>query len=192
MINKKKVISVFVFVLLYIFAFTITFIYLFNQFNYKIEEEIEETSSIEIIEVIKEVPVYIYVDRTNKIEITNEEREMIARLVYLEARGESFETQCGVVSVVINRLRNGYWGNTIKDVIFASGQFTPAKSIYKTTPKEMNYEAVDFVLEYDVTLPYYVMYFNAGGFRYTPYKETGVNSTYINDKTCFSYMGKNI
>ena len=111
---------------------------------------------------------------TSEKNIDTNNREMLARLVYLEAGGISLEAQKAVASVVINRLNNGYWGNTLKSVIYAKYQFTPASRIPYTTPSKESYEAVDYVLNYGTTLPRYVMYFRADyGFSQTweGYKE---------------------
>ena len=114
------------------------------------------------------------------------DREILARLVYLEGNVESLECQKAIASVVINRLNSGYWGNTISSVIYARSQFTPASRIPSTTPTATNYEAVDYVLTNGVTLPSYVLYFRAGYHfswnGYVPY--TSIGNTY------FGYMAK--
>lgn len=121
-----------------------------------------------------------------KYNVTPEEREMLARLVYLEGNTESLACQKGIVSVVINRLNSGYWGNTLHSVIYAKNQFTPAKRIPYVTPNSTNYEAVDHVLQYGVTLPEYVLYFRANyHHRWSGYR------WYIQiDRTYFGYMAK--
>lgn len=53
---------------------------------------------------------------------------LLAALVQCEAGGESYEGQLAVASVVANRVRSGAYPNTVSDVIFASGQFSPAGS----------------------------------------------------------------
>ena len=121
--------------------------------------------------------------------ITPDEREILARLVFLEARGESYECQKAVVSVVINRWMSEQWGNTINSVIYAPKQFTTAYRIKTTTPYQMNYDAVDDVLQNGTTLPYYVLYFRANhhhrwGNIYGRY--TAIDNTY------FGYMKKDV
>lgn len=122
------------------------------------------------VEVIKEVqqdPTYAY-------NISFTEREMLARLVYLEANTESLECQKAIVSVVINRWQNGAWGDTLKKVVYYPNQFSPASLIYKTTPTELNYKAVDEVIENGACLPAHILYFRANfGFSKTwgGYKE---------------------
>lgn len=56
------------------------------------------------------------------------ELNILAALVQCEAGGESYEGQLAVASVVMNRVRCGAYPNTIIDVIYASGQFSPANS----------------------------------------------------------------
>ena len=134
-----------------------------------------ETEEV-IIEVAKE-PTYEY-------NITSEEREMLARLVYREANTESLECQMAIVSVVINRWQDGRWGATLGEVVYSPHQFTPANLIYKTTPTELNYIAVDSVLQNGCTLPPYVLYFRADyDFSWQGYKPY----TRI-DSVCFGYF----
>ena len=118
--------------------------------------------------------------------ITADERETIARLVFLEARGEGYECQKAVVSVVINRWMSGQWGNTINSVIYAPKQFSTAKRIKTTTPYQMNYDAVDDVLQNGTTLPYYILYFRAHYHHRWP-NYTGY---IVMDDTYFGYMNK--
>lgn len=138
-------------------------------------KEVEVEKEI-IVEVVKE-PIYAY-------NITSAEREMLARLVYREANTESLECQMAVISVVINRWQDGRWGDTLEDVIYSPYQFTPANLLYKTTPTELNYTAVDLVLQNGCTLPPYVMFFRADYHfdwdGYKPYTQI--------DYTCFGYF----
>ena len=139
---------------------------------------------IKEVEVEKEVIVEIVKEPTYAYNITSAEREMLARLVYREANIESLECQMAVVSVVINRWQDGRWGNTLEDVIYSPYQFTPANLLYKTTPTELNYTAVDLVLQNGCTLPQYCMYFRADHhFNWEGYKPY----TQI-DTTCFGYF----
>lgn len=113
------------------------------------------------VEVVKEEIVEIEKEPTYKYNISSVEREMLARLVYLEANTESLECQSAIASVVINRWLSKQWGNTIASVIYAPYQFSPSGLIYKTTPTETNYVAVDQVLKNGSILPQQVMYFRS-------------------------------
>ena len=121
----------------------------------------KEVEVIKEIEVEKEKIVAVEKEPTYKYNISSVEREMLARLVYLEANTENLECQQAVASVVINRWLDGRWGNTIAGVIYARYQFSPAGLIYQTTPTETNYVAVDHVLKNGSILPKYCMYFRS-------------------------------
>ena len=51
------------------------------------------------------------------------EKEMIAYVVWAEARGECFEGKAAVAQVVINRFESGKFGDSIKRVVYAKHQF---------------------------------------------------------------------
>lgn len=149
-----------------------------------IPKEAETIEVVKEVEIEKEVVVEVVKNPTYKYNITSAEREMLARLVYREANIESLECQMAVVSVVINRWQDGRWGDTLEEVIYSPYQFTPANLLYKTTPTELNYTAVDLVLQNGCTMPPYVMYFRADHhFNWKGYKPY----TQI-DYTCFGYF----
>ena len=125
---------------------------------------------------------------TYTYDITAEEREMLARLVYREANVESIECQMAVVSVVINRWQSGQWGNTLQDVVYAKSQFSPAGILYRTTPNETNYQAVDEVIKNGVTLPSYILYFRAN----YHFQWDGYNAYTIIDDTYFGYFTRDM
>jgi N-acetylmuramoyl-L-alanine amidase len=81
--------------------------------NTKTEQKLE----IEEKTTEKETPWY-----------TQEELDLMARLIYFEARGESYEGQVAVGAVVINRLHTKGFPNTIYDVIYQKNQFSPVAS----------------------------------------------------------------
>lgn len=57
-----------------------------------------------------------------------EDSVLLAALIQCEAGDDSYEGQVAVGAVVMNRVKSGAYPNTVKDVIYASGQFTPAGS----------------------------------------------------------------
>lgn len=76
---------------------------------------------------------------------------LLASLIYCEARGESYEGMLAVGSVVMNRVRSKGYPDSVYDVIFASGQFTPAMtgSLQRAYAKGANaicYQAAQEVL----------------------------------------------
>jgi N-acetylmuramoyl-L-alanine amidase len=60
--------------------------------------------------------------------ITEQEKDLLARLVRAEAQGEPYAGQVAVAVVVLNRVDSGYFPNTITGVINQKGQFTPVSN----------------------------------------------------------------
>lgn len=59
-----------------------------------------------------------------KVSVNREEMQLLAQVVYSEARGEIYEGQVAVAAVVMNRLQSNLFPNTIKGVIFEPYAFT--------------------------------------------------------------------
>ncbi|MDO4522334.1 MAG: cell wall hydrolase [Eubacteriales bacterium] len=59
---------------------------------------------------------------------TEDEIRLLAALVYLEAGNQSYYGKQCVASVVVNRMENKRFPNTLQEVIYQSGQFGPAMS----------------------------------------------------------------
>lgn len=94
-------------------------------------------------------------------EITAEERELLARVVYAESNTESLEGQIAVAQVVLNRVRSESFPDTVSEVIYQERQFSTAPILGSVVPNEANYEAVDAAFETEV-VPYEVLYFSRG------------------------------
>lgn len=54
------------------------------------------------------------------------EQRLLAALIFCEAGNQPYEGQVAVGAVVMNRVRSGSYPDTIRDVIYQSGQFGPA------------------------------------------------------------------
>ena len=95
--------------------------------------------------------------------ITAEERDMIAGIVYLEARGEPAEGQQAVAEVILNRVACGAFPDTVESVIFQDKplQFTTAPLLSTAEPGEEQYNAVDNAMYGDPVLPTSVVFFDA-------------------------------
>lgn len=61
-----------------------------------------------------------------RAENTVGEQELLAALIFCEAGNQPYEGQVAVGAVVMNRVRSGAYPNSISEVIYQSGQFTPA------------------------------------------------------------------
>lgn len=67
--------------------------------------------------------------------LTPEEKLMIAKVVYREARGECYEGKVAVAAVVINRYMSGEFGNSIYKVVTTKNQFA---DISRTTQAHLD------------------------------------------------------
>ena len=79
--------------------------------------------------------------------VSKEDLDLLARIIYAEARGEDFEGQVAVGAVVLNRLKDPRFPKSIRGVIFQPGAFTAVndKQIY-LTPDEEAYRAAEAAL----------------------------------------------
>lgn len=62
------------------------------------------------------------------VEVDEDTLMLLAALIHCEAGGEPYEGQVAVGAVVMNRVRSGRYPNTIREVIYQKGQFSPAMS----------------------------------------------------------------
>ena len=70
----------------------------------------------------------IYTSSTNSSPSTSTNNvNLLARLVYGEARGEPYSGQVAVAAVVLNRVKSSNFPNTISGVIYQSGAFDVVK-----------------------------------------------------------------
>jgi len=57
-------------------------------------------------------------------DLTAQELDLIARIIYSEARGESYEGQVGVGAVILNRMTSELFPDTVREVIMQPNAFT--------------------------------------------------------------------
>ncbi|UQZ84720.1 Spore cortex-lytic enzyme precursor [Paenibacillus konkukensis] len=88
-----------------------------------------------------------------KYSLNQHELDILAKVIYSEARGESYEGQVAVGAVVMNRLQSGLYGDSIEDIVFQPGAFTAvADGQYNLTPDSTAYWAAqDAVRGWDPT-----------------------------------------
>ena len=95
----------------------------------KVEFDLDTAESVEAIKAREEAEKEATRKQQKEAVLTSaSELNILAALVQCEAGGESYEGQLAVASVVMNRVRSGAYPNTVTDVIYASGQFSPANS----------------------------------------------------------------
>lgn len=86
--------------------------------------------------------------KSKKTKYTASELRYMTSIIYCEARGESYAGQKAVGIVVMNRVRSKKFPNSIKKVIYQSGQFSPVRngslsralSIYDQQKKKNKYK----------------------------------------------------
>lgn len=54
---------------------------------------------------------------------SNNDLNLLTKVVYAEARGEPYSGQVGVAAVVLNRVSSSYFPNTVAGVVYQSGAF---------------------------------------------------------------------
>lgn len=85
--------------------------------------------------------------KSNNEGITKTDLELLARVIYAEARGEDFEGQVAVGAVVLNRLKDARFPKTIPDVVFQPGAFTAVvDNQIHLVPDEGAYRAAEAAL----------------------------------------------
>ncbi len=85
--------------------------------------------------------------------IISSDHRLLAKLVYGEARGESYKGQVAVAAVVLNRVASSSFPNTISGVIYQNGAFSCVSngSINKTPSNEAIRAALDALNGWDPT-----------------------------------------
>lgn len=58
--------------------------------------------------------------------VSPSEQELLAALIFCEAGNQPYEGQVAVGAVVMNRVRSNIYPNSVSEVIYQSGQFSPA------------------------------------------------------------------
>ncbi|NBJ16739.1 MAG: spore cortex-lytic protein [Dehalobacter sp. 4CP] len=82
------------------------------------------------------------VSRSSQIVYDQEDVILLAKIIYAEARGESFEGQVAVGAVVLNRVESPKFPDTIREVIYQPGQFSAVLDRQiELTPGDEAYQA---------------------------------------------------
>lgn len=118
--------------------------------------------SSEVPEKRSSVGVFALSDSTDKLpyySMSDSDIQEFATLVALEGSIESYECQCAIASVVLNRMTTEH--KSLQEVIYAENQFEPADMISSSSPTESTLRAVKKVLQDGPTIPEYVTFFRA-------------------------------
>lgn len=108
----------------------------YTEESYEEETYVEET----YVEESYEEEIYVeetyedtytedtYVEETEAASSSSDDTSLLAALIYCEAGNQSYEGMVAVGAVVMNRVYSSSFPNSISEVIYQSGQFTPAYS----------------------------------------------------------------
>jgi len=107
-----------------------------------------ETGAVEVQVNFGEADEALYENRWG-IQLTDEEIDLLAKILWVEARGESEGGQQAVVEVIFNRMVSGDFPNTLYDVLSQKKpvQFASWKLRDTAEPTEKEYASIYAVLE---------------------------------------------
>ena len=94
------------------------------------------------------------------IELSDADRDLLARVIWAEARGESLEGQQAVAEVVFNRMISAQFSDTLRDVVYGDKQFRSVPHLKDAEPWQAQYQAIDRALYGKSILPAAVLYFS--------------------------------
>ena len=108
-----------------------------------------------IYEVKKETVECRYPD----LELSNEDKELFARLLWQEARGETLEGQQACAEVILNRLVADNFPDTMRGIVYAPGQFPDTDKLKDAAPTHTQYEAIERALNGPYLVPIEVVFY---------------------------------
>lgn len=122
---------------------------------YSISETIKNSVEYELKEIKNKKT---HIKEKNK-KYTEEDVYILSHLIYGEAGSNSKELKIGVGSVVLNRVKDKRFPNTIKDVVFQNGQYACTwDGNYNKKPNKESIEIAIFLLENGSQYPEYVIF----------------------------------
>ncbi|MED2943292.1 cell wall hydrolase [Bacillus swezeyi] len=108
------------------------------------------TDEKNFIETLPKQDVEEKEEKEDSPEITGEEKELLSRLVHAEAKGESFKGKVAVANVVLNRVGDGGFPDSIKSVIYQKNAFEPVlNGSINRKPDRESVEAVEVAVDHD-------------------------------------------
>lgn len=155
--NIKRILIIYIAIVI-----TAATLLILKNLRYEDAETIEVTKeplpvSVTLKEYIGSTPE---ADRINVL-FSDEQIDLLARLIQAEAGSDwcTDELQRGVGSVVINRMNDSRYPDTMHDVIYQPGQYSPTKSGAINNPATVRARAnAEYVIHNGSTLPDNVLF----------------------------------
>lgn len=135
-----------------------------SQITYEVIPLTVPETEVQTIEQTEETPLFT---------ISEEEFEMMAQIVCAETYADDMEGKQYVADVILNRVDDPRFDNTITEVILAPGQFSTAKRLGEITPTPLDYGCV--LSELNNRKNTEIIYFTCTGYIGTPCFECGGN-----------------
>ena len=135
--------------------------------------EPQETTAekLPVIELVHRVPATRATEpeelsRYAGIVLSDDDIDLLAKIIWLEARGEEFEGQQAVAEVVLNRILSDDFPDTLSEVIYERhdgvDQFSTACLVHTAKPGSVQYAAIESALSGSNILPVDVVFFSQG------------------------------
>ena len=98
--------------------------------------------------------------------LTDEEYDLLARVVTAEAENQGFEAQYLIACVVMNRVASDEFPDSVSEVIWQKNQFSSMWNgrYDKSVTTDSCYEAVQYMIEYGNELPEDILFFTSCGY----------------------------
>lgn len=142
-----------------------------------VDQEVEESVFVNkgpIIQQKQKMPLPQW-----RIEITTAQLDLLERCVMAEGGGESYECQVAIACVIINRVLNEDYPDTIEEVIKQDGQFSTWPTMIKrANPTNEVKQAVREALTSEV-IPENVLYFRANRYHRWGSRYCRMDNTYF-------------
>ena len=113
----------------------------------KAEEERKKKEAQEALDKAIKNSGFAQIVQTSAYSLSEEDAYLMACCVSAEVGSSSYECQLAVANVILNRLKGGRYGNSVRNVIYAKNQFSVVKNgsmdrYIKNGPKPMAVKAV--------------------------------------------------
>lgn len=96
---------------------------------------------------------------------TEAQKDLMARVLWVEAGSNSRKLQTYCASVMVNQLDDGHYGDTIEKVLTYCNNYSGYKYLYRADGKDISAcrEVVEEICKNGSALPSYVLFFASGG-----------------------------
>ena len=108
--------------------------------------------------IYEEIKPYVE-PRYPNIQLTPEEELLLAKVIWIEARGECADGQQAVAEVVFNRMMADGYPDTLEGVLQYQDQFSSIEHLEKAEPEQAQYDAIEDALNGPYILPMDVLHF---------------------------------